>query len=115
MSAGYKQRSLALTRTLDGSQFKVESRRPLAAPSFACYERILSPAVSSTYGRFNVENVTRMLGHDLPNWPMFQIFTIPLSPARYYSVLRILLSFDMRGRGRIWLTRTTEFAVIFDE
>lgn len=80
MSAGYKRRSLALTRTLDGSQFKVESRRPLAALSFACCEkrvlslRRLSPAATS-FTSFNAENVTRLLPRDSPNYPMFHIFT----------------------------------------
>lgn len=71
MSAGYKRRSLALTRTLDGSQFKVESRRPLAAPSFACYERVLSlplpTRLSSVHASFNTGNVTGPVVHDLPN------------------------------------------------
>lgn len=79
MSAGYKRRSLALTRTLDGSQFKVESRRPLAALSFACCEtcikpRRLSPTATS-FTSFNAENVTRLPPRDSPNYPMFHIFT----------------------------------------
>lgn len=84
MSAGYKRRSLALTRTLDGSQFKVESRRPLAALSFACCETCIKPPTAGpTATSFNAENVTRLPPRDSPNYPMFHIFirraTLPKS------------------------------------